>query len=110
MLCRKFCWRHVIQRAMWSLLVVVLTPRSNQDTSLRQTRKPLVIETFVPEASVKAFDKSILCGFACLNQLDLHAMHASPLIQGFTREFRALICADGFGVTPGSEPPDQECV
>ncbi len=45
MLGRKFRRGLIIQRTMWPMLVVVPAPGSDQDTSLSQTRKPVVIQT-----------------------------------------------------------------
>ena len=100
MLGRKFRRGLIIQRTMWPMLVVVPAPGSDQDTSLRQTRKPVVIQTLVPESAIEAFDKRILGRFACLNQLELNSMLTSPLVECVTGKFRALVCPDRFGVAP----------
>lgn len=56
MLGRKFCWCLVIQRTVWPLLVVVPAPGCDQDTGLGQTRKPMVIQTLVPESAIETLD------------------------------------------------------
>lgn len=62
-------------------MVVVLTPRGNQDTSFAQRRKPVVIKALIPETPVKAFDESVLGGLAGLNHFELNAMLVGPLVE-----------------------------
>lgn len=60
MLGRKLRRGLVIQRTVGSMLVVIPAPGSDQDTGLGQTRKPVVIQTLVPESAIEALDKRIL--------------------------------------------------
>ena len=100
MLSREFCRGLIVQCAMRPMLVVISAPSGDQDTSLWQARKPVVIQELIPEAAVEALDKGILRGFAGLDQLELNTMLASPLTQSLTSEFRTLISSNGLGVAP----------
>ena len=84
------------------MLVVVSAPSGNQDTSLRQARKPMVVQALIPEPAVEALNERILCRFARLDQLELHAMLVGPLVQCLAGEFRPLVCPDHLGVVVGA--------
>lgn len=62
MLGRKFCRGLIVQCAVRPMLVVVSAPSGDQDTSLRQARKPVVIQALIPEAPVEALDERVLRG------------------------------------------------
>ena len=100
MLGRKFRRSLVTQRTVWPMLVVVPAPGGDQDTSLGQTRKPVVIQALVPEAPVEAFDECILRGFAGLDELELDAMLTSPLVERLAGKFWPLVGSNGLGVAP----------
>ena len=63
----KFGRGLVIQRTVWPPLVVISAPGSDQDTDLGQTRKPMLIQTLVPESAIEALDERILGRFARLD-------------------------------------------
>ena len=98
MLGREFCRGLVVQRAMWPMLVVVSAPSGDQDTSLLQARKPVVIQALIPEAPVEALNERVLRGFSGLDQLELNAMLTGPLIQCPAGKFRPLVGSNGLGV------------
>ncbi len=79
-------------------MVVILTPSRDQDTGFGQCRKPMVIEAFVPEASVEAFDERILGRFSGLNHLELNPMPVCPLIERLAGELWPLVGPDRLGV------------
>src|SRR5574343_1440464 len=82
------------------MLVVVSAPSGDQDTSLGQTRKPMVVKTLIPEPAVEALDERILRRFARLDQLELHTVLVGPLVQCLAGEFRSLFSPDGLGIAP----------
>ena len=98
MLGREFCRGLIVQCAVRPMLVVVSAPGGDQDTSLLQARKPVVIQAFIPEASIEALDERVLRRFASLNQLELNAMLAGPLIECLAGKFRSLVGSNGLGV------------
>lgn len=62
MLGREFCRGLIVQCAVRPLLVVVSAPSGDQDTSLLQARKPVVIQALIPEASVEILDEDFAMG------------------------------------------------
>ena len=100
MLGRELCRGLIVQCAMRPILVVVSAPGGNQNTSLRQTRKPVVVQAFIPEAPIEALDECVLGGLPGLYQLELHAMLAGPLIQRLAGKFRPLVGSNRLWVTP----------
>src|SRR5574343_333717 len=85
---------------MWPMLVVVAAPSGNQDTSLGQARKPMVVQTLIPKAAVEALDERILCRFSRLDQLELHTVLVSPLVQCLAGKFRPLVSPDRLRIAP----------
>ena len=59
----------VVERAVRTHLVVIATPGGDEDTRLRETGEPLVVEAFVAEAAVEAFDEGVLGRLARLDEL-----------------------------------------
>ena len=100
MLGREFCRGLIVQCTVWPILIVVPAPSGDQDTSLLQARKPMVIQALIPEAPVEALDERILRGFPGLDQFELNAMLAGPLIQRLAGKFRPLIGSNGLGISP----------
>ncbi len=60
--------RYPSNRSVRSHLVVVLTPDGDDLTGLSQGFEPVLVEAFVPELPVEAFDVGVLGGFARLDQ------------------------------------------
>ena len=100
MLGREFCRGLIVQCAVRPMLVVVSAPSGDQDTSLRQARKPVVIQALIPEASVEALDERVLRGFPGLDQFELNAMLAGTLVERFAGKFWSLVSSNGLGVAP----------
>ena len=100
MLGREFCRGLIVQCAVWPILIVVPAPGGDQDTSLLQARKPMVIQALIPEAPVEALDERILRGFPGLDQFELNAMLAGPLVERFAGKFWSLVSSNGLGVAP----------
>lgn len=51
------------------MLVVVSTAISNQDTSLGQVRKPMVVQALIPKLAIETLNERILRRLAHLDQL-----------------------------------------
>ena len=100
MLSGEFCRGLIVQCAVRPMLVVISAPGGDQDTSLRQARKPVIIQALVPEAPVEALDEGVLSGFAGLDQLELNAVLAGPLVQCLASKFRSLVGSNGLGIAP----------
>lgn len=52
--------------------------------------EPMLIQVFIAKAAIKTLYKPVLCRLTGLDKPQLHAMHISPLIKGFTGKLRPL--------------------
>src|SRR5882724_12202174 len=82
---------------MWSGRVVIDSPSFDESLSISQTNEPVLIQTFVPELTVEAFDVSVLDRFSRVDEMKLHTVLVRPLIHGSTEEFRSIIYDDPGG-------------
>lgn len=98
MLGREFCRGLIVQCAVRPMLIVVSALGGDQDTALLQAHKPMVIQALISEAPVEALDERVLRGLARLNQFELNAVPAGPLIECLTGKFRSLVGSNGLGV------------
>ena len=80
---------------MWSNLVVILTPDGDTLTGLSQGFQPVLVEAFVPELAIEAFDIGVLGGFARLDQDVLNASCLHPCHEGSASELGSVVGSDG---------------
>src|SRR5262249_10812011 len=59
-----------------------------------KAQKPVLVEALVAELAVEALDVGVLVGLAWLDELELHAVAVSPLIERSAGELRTLIGPD----------------
>lgn len=59
--------------------------------------EPVVVQAFVPETPVEAFDVGVLGWLPRRNGFESHTMSTSPLIERPAGEFRPLVGSDGLG-------------
>src|SRR5678816_534196 len=97
MRCCEFCRRPIVQRAMRTQLVVIASPRSDDHARSVETFKPMVVQAFVPEATIEAFNERVLRRLAWCDEFQLHAIAIRPLIERPTGELRSLVGANGCG-------------
>lgn len=90
--------RAVAETAVGALLVVIPTPFGDQLPSVVQAGEPVIVEAFIPEAAVEAFDEGVLGGLAGLNQFELDAVPIGPLVQCPPRELWPLVGSDSSGI------------
>lgn len=60
----KFRRRLIVQHGVQAALIIILTPFTDGS--------PDIISAFIAKASVKTFNKSILCRLAGLDKMELH--------------------------------------
>src|SRR5574343_752988 len=87
-------------RAVGSYFVVVLTPDGDDLAGLSQGFEPVLVEAFIPELAVEAFDVSVLRGLAWLDQDVLNASRLHPCHEGSACELRTVVGSDGLWVAP----------
>ncbi len=87
----------VAETAVGALLVVIPTPFGDQLPSVVQAGEPVIVEAFIPESAIEAFDEGVLGGLAGLNQFELDAVPVGPLVQCPPRELwpRSVLIAAG---------------
>src|SRR5690554_1055052 len=83
---------------MRTLLIVVQAPSADLLPSVCEIPEPVLIQTLIPEFSVKALDVTILHRLSGLNQLQFNTMAVGPLIKRSASEFRPLVGSNGFRV------------
>ena len=87
----KFRWCLVIQRRMWTALVIILPPVINRFHGVNNIAEPVLIQAFIANASVKTINKSVLGRLARLDKPQLHAMFKGPLIKCAAGKLRPLV-------------------
>ena len=57
-------WRYAAMGGMWPVVVIVMLPCRQHGSGVRQRREQRLIQAFVTQASVEAFDEGVLCRLA----------------------------------------------
>ena len=100
MLGGKLSRRYPSDRSVWSHLVVVLAPDGDDLAGLRQGFEPVLVEAFIPELAVEAFNVGVLGWLARLNQDVLDASCLHPCHEGPACELRSVVGPDGLWIAP----------
>src|SRR4029079_16672879 len=74
----KLLWRSIPETAVWTHGVVVNAPELNLASGIGDREEPVFIQAGIPKLPVVAFDESVLCRFARLNEMKLHGALLSP--------------------------------
>ena len=74
--------------------VVVESKCFNRTLGIREADEPTLVEAFVPQAAVEAFDEAVLYRLPRLDALQRHAVLVRPLIEGFAAKFRSVVTHD----------------
>jgi len=61
---RELGWSQCAEAAVWSQVIVVVTPRFDGFASLGESEEHVLIEALVPQAAVERFDEGVLHRFA----------------------------------------------
>ena len=78
---------------MQSLLVVLDHPPPDRFAYVLEGGKQVLIEDFLTEGAVEAFDVGVLVRLARLDVLDGHGVGLGPLHERFAQELRAVVRA-----------------
>ena len=87
----KFCWRHVCQRTVRALFVVISPPSFDFAPCVVQTGEPVGIQTFIAQSAVEALHEGILHRLARLNELQSHAPFFAPGGQRPAAKLRPIV-------------------
>ena len=91
---RKFFRRPIPQRAVRPHRVVVHSPGLDHLARISQIHEPVLVQAFVPELPVEAFDEHVLRRFASLDEVQRHLMLMGPLIHHAAGELRPVVHLD----------------
>lgn len=83
-------WRDATATAVESNFVIIASPVGDDLTSLGERCEPMLVEAFVTELAVEAFDVAVLCRASWLDQEVLDAVLLRPGDEGATGELRPL--------------------
>jgi hypothetical protein len=81
----------LVQRAVWSILVVVLTPVFDRLPRFCKGQKPILIQALLSQSAVEAFDESIVCRLAWPAELELHAVTMCPVVDSRSIELEFFL-------------------
>ena len=83
---------------MRSDVVVVLSPLINFKASFVQASEPMLIQAFVSELAIQAFNKSVLCRLAWLDKAKRDIGFLAPEEHSFAGELSAIVADDLLGL------------
>ncbi|HXT17002.1 MAG TPA: hypothetical protein VN706_15280 [Gemmatimonadaceae bacterium] len=100
--------------------VVLDAPRFDGALRIGQVHERALVEAFIAESAIEAFDVTVLARLAWANEVERDAAVVRPLVERLSRELRAIFADDGAGsgvmrarsssswITrgAGSEPPE----
>ncbi len=75
---------------MWTFRVVVDPPVFDDFACFTDAREPVLVQAFLSEPAIEAFDVGILGRLAGINEVQLNALVISPRIKRPTAQFRAI--------------------
>lgn len=64
---------------MWTFATVFLTPVLNQLPGMAYRDEPMLVQAFIPELAVEAFNVSVLLRVAKLDEAQVQSLAISPL-------------------------------
>src|SRR5690606_9065297 len=94
----ELCRGSALQRAVESHFVIVAPPFGNLRLRLLERDEPMLVEAFVAEPTVEAFDVRVLRRLARLDQHQLDPVGMGPLVERTPRELRPLVGANDGGI------------
>ena len=103
MLCRELLRGEVAEARMWPFAIVGDAPALDFTAGVVERQEDVLVEALLPQPGIETFNVGVLDRFARRNELELHPMLVSPLIEGSTAEFRPVcrpeshwgVCARG---------------
>lgn len=80
--------------------VVAPLPMGEPDLRVGQGKKPVLIQAFVPQLAVEAFDMTVLNGFARLDERERDASVGRPRVKGPRAELAAIVEEETYRSAP----------
>ena len=81
----------VLQAAVRAFGIVIDPPVFNDLLRFADAGKPMLVQAFLPEAAVEAFNVGVLRWLAGFDEIELNAMIVSPSVKRTAPEFRAVV-------------------
>ena len=78
--------------------VIVDAPPFNEQSGFFKTNEPFLIQTFFSKAAIEAFDVTVLCWFAGIDEVQLDLVLLGPDIQRFASELRSIVNLEQLGL------------
>ena len=83
---------------MGPVFIIVSSPVTDDLAGMCQISEPVFIQALVTKTSIEAFNKTVLGTLPGLDQLQLHTIVISPLVQSLTCALRPLVCPESLRV------------
>ena len=93
--------REPTQPFLRPLLVVFSSPGLYDEPGMAQVEKPMLVQAFVPEATVERLDVRVLVRLARLDQTQLYIVFVRPLQHGSAGELLSVVGPNDLWVTTG---------
>jgi hypothetical protein len=87
----------VVEGAVGTDFVVVAPPGFNLCSCVRQVEEPVLVQAFVPELAVEAFDEGVLDGLAGSDELNPDLGMVGPLVEGAAGELGTVVAYNANG-------------
>ncbi len=76
---------------MWPLIVVLLPPFFNLLSGIFQRQEPVLIQALLADSSIERLDECVVSWLPWPGEVDLDAVHVSPLVKGLRGELSSVI-------------------
>ena len=74
--------------------VVALSPALDRLMRVREREEPVLVQAFVSQSPVEAFDECVLYRLAKSDEIETHAALVSPGVESFTLKLRSVVQDD----------------
>lgn len=82
---------------MWSVSIVVLTPRFDLDSRIVEAHELIDVEALVSQSAVERFYVAVFSGLSRASEVELHAAPPRLFLEGLGSEFGPVIDSDRDG-------------
>src|SRR6187200_1419654 len=86
---------------MWPAAVVVETPSLDDPAGVGEIKEPVLVEAFIAEPAVEAFNEGILGRLAEVDEVEPDTVAPSPLVERLADHLGAVVHDDLFGQAAG---------
>ena len=80
--------REPLQRAVWTLLILLPAPRLDDAPGFLDAAEPVLVEALGSQLPVEGLDDPVVGGFAGTAEVELHPLPMDPLVHSMAGELR----------------------